>query len=126
EWVPRRFLYLIWREPYMIAAHDTYISAMLSGAGLINAAATDGDRYPKVSVEDMRNAKPDVLFLSSEPYPFRRRDAERLRSEWPEAPEMLHIDGQLLSWFGTMTATAATDLRHWVEGDAEQKLVSHF
>src|SRR6185312_13404758 len=47
--------------------------------------------------------------------PFRRRDADRLRGEWPAAPEILKCDGQLLSWYGTMTAAA---LRALARADA--------
>ena len=114
----RRFLYLIWREPYMLASSDSYISAMLAAAGLVNAAPALGDnRYPSVTVAEMRTARSDVLLLSSEPYPFRNRDAARLRGEWPEAPPMLWIDGQQLSWYGTLTAEGLEALTRWVRGD---------
>jgi len=120
----RRFLYYIWREPYMVAAEDTYISAMLELAGLENAAPKGG-RYPELQVAAARLAGADLVLFSTEPYPFRRRDVERLREEWPEAPEVLKADGQLFSWYGTMGVKALKELHRWVSGD-EQELVRRF
>jgi ABC-type hemin transport system substrate-binding protein len=106
-----RYIYLIWREPYMAVGTDTYIAGMLAAAGMRDAM--DGqERYPTLTVEEMQRARPDVVFMSTEPYPFRARDAARLRSEWPGAPQILRIDGQALSWYGTMTAAAASALAH--------------
>jgi ABC-type Fe3+-hydroxamate transport system substrate-binding protein len=112
----KTFLYYIWREPYMVAARDTYISAMLELAGLENAVPAGGTRYPELTVEAARALKPDLLLLSSEPYPFRKRDVERLRGEWPDAPEILKADGQLFSWYGTRAEPALAALAAWVEG----------
>jgi ABC-type hemin transport system substrate-binding protein len=117
----RRFIYYIWREPYMVVGPDTYISRLLELGGYQNAVPP-GERYPTLTVEQAAALAPECLLLSSEPYPFRRRDAERLRGEWPgRAPEMLKIDGQLLSWYGTLTieAVEALDgLAHPFDGQA--------
>lgn len=112
---PKRYLYFIWRDPYMVAAEDTYISAMLDLIAYTNAASKDLGRYPELSLGQAKTLNPDVLLLSTEPYPFRQRDAERLADEWPEAPEMLKADGQLLSWYGTYTAAAVRALRDFVQ-----------
>lgn len=120
-WSPQRALYLIWREPYMVVASDTYISAMMQRMGIVNVAPLE-PRYPTVSVDDMKTLKPDLLLLSTEPYPFRRRDADRLRQEWDGAPPMLRIDGQLMSWYGTMLTKAAKEMARFVAGQ-EQDLM---
>ena len=123
--IDRRCLYLIWRNPYMVAASNTYIDGMLKLAGLANAAAGRGERYPSLSVDEMRALAPDLLLLSSEPYPFRMRDAERLKGEWPDAPPMLKADGQLFSWYGTMAAGALRAVAKWRRGD-EQSIITAF
>lgn len=123
RWPERRCLYYIWREPYMVVSQDTYISAMLARMGLKNVAPTS-PRYPTLSVEEAAACAPDLLLLSTEPYPFRRRDAERLRGEWPSVPEILRIDGQLMSWYGTMLIYALQDMRRWVAGESSTSLVS--
>lgn len=102
---PKKFLYFIWREPYMLVGRDTYISRFLECFGWINAY--DGDeRYPQITVDQMKAMKLDICLFSTEPYPFRRRDARRLRAEWSESPEILKIDGRLLSWYGTASVEA--------------------
>lgn len=107
----KRFLYLIWREPYMVAATDTYISAMLELVGWHNAAPDTGNRYPTMTVPEMQAAQPEVLLLSSEPYPFRKRDMERLQGEWgPSSPAMRQVDGQMYSWYGTRLVKALPEL----------------
>ncbi len=114
----KRFLYFIWRDPYMLASSDTYISRMLELVGFKNVAPTS-ERYPSVDIEDMKSASPEVLFFSSEPYPFRKRDAKRIRSEWPDAPGIIKLDGQLLSWYGTKTVSALKQLDSWVSGQRQ-------
>jgi ABC-type Fe3+-hydroxamate transport system substrate-binding protein len=123
--VKRRFLYLIWREPYMVAGHDTYISAMLNLLGWENVAPPT-DRYPTVTVDGMAMLKPDVLLCSSEPYPFRKRDVLRMTEAWPgRQPEFLKTDGQLCSWYGTMTVEALQALRAAATGKP-QRLMQPF
>jgi ABC-type hemin transport system substrate-binding protein len=105
----RRFLYLIWQNPYMIAGPDCYISRTLGSIGWVNAY--EGvERYPALDTEAMAACKADIILMSSEPYPFRRRDAERLKAQWPMAPRLARIDGQMLSWFGTRTREALEQL----------------
>jgi ABC-type hemin transport system substrate-binding protein len=101
----RRFLYLIWQNPYMIAGPDCYISRTLESIGWVNAYEGT-ERYPALDIEAMAACKADIILLSSEPYPFRIRDAKRLKAQWPLAPRLARIDGQMLSWFGTRTREA--------------------
>lgn len=102
---PKRFLYFIWREPYMLAGRDTYISRFLECFGWINAFTGD-ERYPRISVAEMKGLGADACLFSTEPYPFRKRDAQRLVEQWPESPEILKIDGRLLSWYGSASVEA--------------------
>ena len=95
----RRVAYLIWRKPYMVAASGTYIDAMLRLAGFDNvfAALT---RYPTVDEAALAAAAPEVILLSSEPYPFAEKHFAPLREACPQAQIQL-VDGEMFSWYGS-------------------------
>lgn len=98
-----RFAYLVWRKPWMAASGGTYIDALLSLAGGRNVSR--GDRpYPQVTPDDLVRALPDVVFLSTEPFPFRRRHVDELAAATGFEPSRFSIvDGELLSWAGSRT-----------------------
>lgn len=91
--------YLIWRKPYMAAGGDTFISNMLEKCGLQNVFAQQ-QRYPAISIEDLQQAAPQVLLLSTEPYPFQQKHIEELHAYLPNTKMML-ADGEMFSWYGS-------------------------
>ena len=91
--------YLIWRKPYMAAASGTFIDDMLHRAGFKNAFK-HLSRYPEISLEQLADARPAVIFLSSEPYPFSEKHISALSEMCPEANIQL-VDGELFSWYGS-------------------------
>lgn len=91
--------YLIWRKPYMAAGKSTYIDAMLSACGFENVFKELEGRYPTVEWEQIREKAPDVLFLSSEPFPFEEKHQRELEERLPGLKTML-VDGELFSWYG--------------------------
>ncbi|MFC5408760.1 ABC transporter substrate-binding protein [Larkinella bovis] len=91
--------YLIWRKPYMIAARQTFIHSVLETGGFRNAFA-DQTRYPVISENELKAARPDYLFLSSEPYPFSEKHRAELQAVCPDARVVL-VDGELFSWYGS-------------------------
>jgi ABC-type Fe3+-hydroxamate transport system substrate-binding protein len=94
----------IWRGPYMTVNGDTYVDDMLRTCGGDNVFAASAARYPEVTLEEVRQAAPDVILLPDEPYRFRavhRRDFDGL----PDVPAVRAgrvrlVDGKLLSWYG--------------------------
>lgn len=116
-WERKKFLYFIWRDPWMVVAKDTYINAMLELLGYENVAPNH-TRYPALAVSEIARCSADVALLSSEPWPFRNRDRDALVQELSlgghAIPEFVKIDGQLLSWYGTMTTTALHRMSEWV------------
>jgi ABC-type Fe3+-hydroxamate transport system substrate-binding protein len=94
----RRVAYFIWRKPYMVAGKNTFIESMLQKCGLENAF--DSERYPEVDVEMLINASPDVVFLSSEPYPFKEKHIDEFKEMLPSAVIKV-VDGELFSWYGS-------------------------
>ncbi|MGE0173813.1 MAG: helical backbone metal receptor [Oligoflexales bacterium] len=105
----RTYLYFIWTNPYMVVGPDTYISELLSLAGYRNLCQTL--RYPEMTMEEIQRLRPDVIFFSTEPFPFRKRDAEAFRKAWPGSPPIMKIDGRLASWYGITTKTALDEIR---------------
>lgn len=108
ELLGKRFLYLIWQDPWMAVGRDTYISNFLELLGLQNAL-NGSERYPVVNLEDVNNLNIDVVMLSSEPWPFRKRDADFIRQTLgPKCPKLYWIDGKAFSWYGATTIEALT------------------
>ncbi len=101
---PVSFVYLIWREPLMAVNADTFVSSLLTLPGGRNVFADSSDRYPEIDAELLEAAHPDLVLLSSEPFPFRERHAQDLARETDlPADRFLLVDGQLLSWHGSRT-----------------------
>lgn len=92
-------LYLIWKKPWMAAGGHTFVNTMLEKIGLKNCLC-DEPRYPQLSSEEIRSYAPGLIFLSSEPYPFREEHIEELRSISPSSRVML-VDGEMFSWYGS-------------------------
>lgn len=91
--------YLIWRKPYMVAGTDTFVNDMMQRCGLTNAFATK-QRYPEVSSHDLHLTNPDVILLSSEPYPFREKHINEFKAICPEA-KIVTVNGEFFSWYGS-------------------------
>jgi ABC-type Fe3+-hydroxamate transport system substrate-binding protein len=96
---PLRVTYLIWKDPFMTVGSDTFIHAMLEQAGFQNSFA-GSTRYPVLTPEQLQAAGSDVVFLSSEPYPFREKHLAPLQALLPHA-RLLLADGEYFSWYGS-------------------------
>lgn len=94
-----RVAYLIWRDPHMSVGGDTFIHDMLSRGGFENVFGASV-RYPKISARDLIDARPDVVFLPSEPFPFEDAHRSEIEDLLPRASVRL-VDGQLFSWYGS-------------------------
>ena len=90
--------YFIWHEPMMVAASQTFIDHILNIAGFDNVFA-HLERYPKISEQDLRLYQPEVVLLSSEPFPFRDKHISYFKELCPRARVQL-VDGELFSWYG--------------------------
>lgn len=93
-----KVLYLIWYCPWMGAGSSTFIDSMMDCAGLDNVLAS-ASRYPQLSMEEIAALRPDVIFLSSEPFPFKQKHAEELKTRLPDC-KMVFVDGEMFSWYG--------------------------
>jgi len=95
----KRVAYFIWKAPYMVAAGDTFIDNMLDIAGFSNVFG-HLERYPAIDLETLANSQPALIFLSSEPYPFKEKHFETFQEACPNAKIIL-VDGECFSWYGS-------------------------
>jgi iron complex transport system substrate-binding protein len=107
---PRRAAYLIWRKPWMAAGNDTYIHGVLTRCGLANVFAAHAGRYPETTPEEIKQLAPEVLLLSSEPYPFEEKHVRDFAQRLPESRVRL-VDGEAFSWYGARMRPAADTLQ---------------
>lgn len=100
--LPLRAAYFIWRKPWMVVGGDTFIDDMLMRAGFENVFAHHQDsRYPAVTIEEIAEARLEVLLFSSEPYPFdQARFRRELEEQLPDVKSIV-VDGELFSWYGS-------------------------
>ena len=95
----KKALYFIWREPYMVAGGDTFISDMMLQAGFDNAAK-HLSRYPQQTKEQLNELNSREFFLSSEPFPFKEKHITELTKDFPGVKITL-VDGEMFSWYGS-------------------------
>jgi len=131
---PPRVFVPIWRDPWMTANAETYLSDILRVCGGLNVfaererryplaadlgeaeprtAAERDTRYPRVTLAEIEAAQPDIILLPDEPYPFSAQDANAFASlDCPAAHTgaIFPVDGALLTWHGTRLAYALQDL----------------
>jgi hypothetical protein len=91
-----RVLCYVWRDPWIAAGGDTYLSDVLAACGAVNVIG-ERTRYPKLPLEEARALRPDLIVLPSEPYPFSERDL-------PSVDNGVLVDGTVLCWYGPRTA----------------------
>lgn len=97
---PKRVLYLIWKNPYMAAGPNTFIHNMLSLCGLENALTDPTLRYPELSIQAIQSLDPDLILLSSEPFPFKGKHTVATQQDFPNT-QLLEVDGEIFSWYGS-------------------------
>lgn len=108
----KRVLYLIWQKPYMTIGGDTFINDMIERAGWTNCYA-DQTRYPIVTENDIKKLNPDLILLSSEPFPFKEKHITPIKKLCPTAVIRL-VDGEYFSWYGSRLLHTSEYLRNLV------------
>lgn len=103
----RSCLYLIWREPYMAAGKSTFIDAILETYNLTNVL--NEERYPVLTNDSIEQLKPELILLSSEPYPFKHQHIDEIKKLSPTSKVLL-ADGELFSWYGNRLLKSATEI----------------
>ncbi|MFC9130036.1 helical backbone metal receptor [Streptomyces sp. NPDC057099] len=92
----------IWRRPWMVLGRDTFAGDVLARLGVDPVHAAHPDRYPRIPLEELRAAEPDVVILPDEPYRFTADDGPEA---FPGLPCAL-VSGRHLTWYGPSLAEA--------------------
>ncbi len=104
--------YFIWRKPYMVVGSNNFINELLNRNHLYNVYGTDSGRYPVIELEEMAGKNPEIILLSSEPYPFKEKHALEIKQFIPNAKIVL-VDGEMFSWYGTRLLKAFGYFKEW-------------
>jgi ABC-type Fe3+-hydroxamate transport system substrate-binding protein len=121
-WRERRVLYVIWREPWMTIARDTYISSMLRLVNWqslpdVTGGASGAARYPLFDFDAPWLTDVEEVLLSSEPFRFTERHREALAADARLAGRIVRlIDGEMVSWYGSRAIVGVDYLRRLALG----------
>ncbi|NIJ45858.1 ABC-type Fe3+-hydroxamate transport system substrate-binding protein [Wenyingzhuangia heitensis] len=96
----KKVAYFIWYNPWMVAANSTYINTLLS-LNKFDNIYSNLEQYPEINPKRIRHdGDPEVLFFSSEPFPFKDKHAFEI-SEYTNRSSAVFVDGEMFSWFGS-------------------------
>jgi ABC-type Fe3+-hydroxamate transport system substrate-binding protein len=101
-----RTLTLVWKDPWMSAGPDTYVSDVVRQAGLTPIGP---ERYPSLTDAELDDLEPQVLLLPDEPFRFTARHRAELQRRFPRA-KVLKVDGRHLTWYLSRTGLALETL----------------
>ncbi|HTM97252.1 MAG TPA: helical backbone metal receptor [Pedobacter sp.] len=107
--IDKKVAYLIWKDPYMFAGQHTFIDDILRKIGLTNVI--EQSRYPSLDLAQLKTVNCDLIFLSSEPYPFKEKHIQEIKAILPHSKVML-VDGEMFSWYGSRLVKAVEYLFH--------------
>ncbi len=114
-WPSERVLYLIWKDPWMAVASDTYIARTLACVGWRVTIPPGGwsgaARYPVVPDVTTAAQTVDRVLLSSEPFMFRQSHVAELQSQLGVQTDL--IDGEMTSWYGSRAIPGLAYLRNF-------------
>jgi len=114
-----RFVYLIWKDPWMTVGPRTYIADLLRHAGGVLSLEEkngEGPDYPATDESAIVACAPDVLILPDEPYRFRERDAAFWRERLPASSRVVLVPGDDFCWHGVRTMRGIAAARRLAEG----------
>ena len=72
-------------------------------------------RYPRITLEEVRTANPQLILLPTEPFLFTDADRQELIEYLPECDaiqkgQLVMVDGSLITWHGSRLARALREL----------------
>lgn len=95
----------IWKKPWMTFNQDTYAHDVLRLLGFSNVFADAPERYPRTTLEEALERRPQIVLLPDEPYEFAEKDAAELKAALPQglSRRVMLISGRDLHWYGAHT-----------------------
>ena len=107
----KKTAYFIWQNPMMSINKSRFIHDMMNICGFENVFASANDDYPEISKEQLQKANPEIILLSSEPYPFTDKHIKQFQEICPTAIIKL-VDGEMFSWYGSRLQDAPNYFQH--------------
>ena len=108
---PLRTAYMIWKDPYMTVGRDTYIHSVMEHWNLQNVFS-DNERYPQVDFYELSKREPELILLSSEPFPFKDKHIAEFDEAFPNTRTLL-VEGEWFSWYGSHMLHSFQRLNVW-------------
>ena len=102
----------IWRDPWMVVGSGTFTGDVASRLGLRNVYGSHPERYPHVSLEDLRERQPEVIVLPDEPYRFTAVDGPEMFA----GRRVALVEGRSLTWYGPSLVAARSLLLAQLSG----------
>ena len=99
---PVRFVYLIWKGPWMAAAAGTYIADLLETFGGVDVFARERGPWPRTDEAELAALAPGLVVLPDEPYRFGEKERALFRGLLPESRVEL-VSGDDFCWHGVRT-----------------------
>ncbi len=103
--------YFIWKDPWMSVGHDTYIHDVMKLFKFESVFASK-TRYPETTIAELVELNPELILLSSEPFPFKEKHIQELQNELPDSNIQL-VDGEWFSWYGSRMIPSFYQLLEW-------------
>lgn len=98
--------YFIWKTPWLVAAQNTFIHYLL-GLNKFKNVYGHLERYPEINLNEMiSKIKPEVILLSSEPFPFKKKHKEEIELLCYSNSKVILVDGEYFSWYGSRLINA--------------------
>ena len=94
----KKAAYFIWSKPWMVSGGNNFINELLKLNKFENIFENQ-DRYPEVDLNIIAALKPELILLSSEPYPFKKEHKQQL--EKLTNAKIIFVDGEFFSWYGS-------------------------
>lgn len=97
--IKKRVFCPIWKNPWMSINSDTFISNLIETCGGYNVFSNASDRYPKITMEAIKELKPEIIILPTEPFKFTESHIKELQSH-PEfkTSKIIILDGKF-HWY---------------------------
>lgn len=108
----KKVLYFIWKNPWMVAGRQTFMDDVLRFIGLENICAEE--RYPAIEMNHFDKRKPDYLFFSTEPYPFKKQDVQEWKDMFQNSKALV-VDGEAFSWYGSRMLKMVEEIKQLLQ-----------
>lgn len=106
-----KIAYFIWKDPWMLAGRNTFINTLLKFNGWKNVIRDKDNRYPEINIEELEDLQPELILLSSEPFPFKEKHKKEIREHYNGNIEL--VDGEYFSWYGSRLLPAMRYFREF-------------